>query len=100
MTSIIRPASADPSATSTISPLGQLAYRDDLEIARRRMKHLAPWHVEPMPMTQEAASAPAAGPAEEPANRKLSFSRSRQPTAFQLGLALHMFVAERCGALD
>jgi hypothetical protein len=53
-----------------------------------------------MPMTQEAASAPAAGPVEKPANRKLSFSRSRQPTAFQLGLALHMFVAERRGALD
>ena len=64
------------------------------------MKHLAPWHVEPMPMTHEAASAPAAGPVEKPANRKLSFSRSRQPTAFQLGLALHMFVAERRGALD
>jgi hypothetical protein len=61
MTSITLPASADPSATSTIPPLGQLAYRDDLEIARRRMKHLAPWHVEPMPMmTQAAASAPAA----------------------------------------
>jgi hypothetical protein len=100
MTSITLPASADPSATSTIPPLGQLAYRDDLEIARRRMKYLAPWHVEPMPMTQEAASAPAAGPLAKPANHKLSFSRSRQPTAFQLGLALHVFVAERRGALD
>jgi hypothetical protein len=64
------------------------------------MKHLAPWHVEPVPMTQEAARAPAAGPIEKPANRKLSFSRSRQPAAFQLGLALHMVVAERCSALD
>ena len=100
MTSITSPASADPSATSTISPLGQSAYRDDLEIARRRMKHLAPWHVEPMPMTQEAASRPPAGPVEKPANRELPFSRSRQPTAFQLGLALHIFVAERRGALD
>jgi hypothetical protein len=100
MTGLTRPASADPSATSTIAPLGQLAYRDEFEIARRRMKHLAPWHLEPMPMMQEAASAPATSPVEKPANRKLSSPRSRQPTAFQLGLALHMFVAERCGALD
>jgi hypothetical protein len=100
MTSLTRPASADPSATSTIAPLGQLAYRDEFEIARRRMKHLAPWHVEPMPMTPEPASAPAASPVEQPANRKLSSPRSRQPTAFQLGLALHMFIAERRGALD
>jgi hypothetical protein len=100
MTSITHPASADPRATSTISPRGQLAYRDDLEIARHRMKNLAPWHVEPMPITQEAASAPAAGPVEKRANRKLSFSRWRQPIAFQLGHALHMFVAERRGALD
>jgi hypothetical protein len=100
MTGLTRPASANLSATSTISPLGHLAYRDDLEIARRRKKHLAPWHVEPMPMPQEAASAPAAGPDGKPANRKRSFSRSRQPTAFQLGLALHMFVAERRSALD
>ena len=100
MTSITRPASADPSATSTFSPLGQLAYRDDLEVARRRMKHLAPWHAEPMPMTEKPASAPAVGPVEKSANRKLPFFRSRQPTAFQLGLALHMFVAERRGALD
>jgi len=92
--------SADPSATSTSAPLAQLAYGDEFEIARRRMKHLAPWHVEPMPMTQEAASAPAAGPVEKPANRKMSCPRSREPTAFQLGLALHMFVAERRGALD
>jgi hypothetical protein len=34
MISKTQPASADPSATSTISPLGQLAYLDDLEIAR------------------------------------------------------------------
>jgi hypothetical protein len=100
MTSIARPTTADPSTAPTIRAPGHLAYRDDLGIAGRRMRHLAPWHVEPMPMTQEAASAPAAGPVEKPANRKLSFSRSRQPTAFQLGVALHMFVAERRGALD
>ena len=100
MTSTTSPVSADPSATSTISPLGQLEYRDDLEIARRRMKHLAPWHVEPMPMTQKAASAPAAGPVEKPANCKPSFFRSRHPTTFQRNLALHLFVAERYSALD
>jgi hypothetical protein len=64
------------------------------------MKHLAPWHVKPMPMTQEAASAPAADQVEKPANRKLSFFRSRQPTTFQRSLALHLFVAERHSALD
>jgi hypothetical protein len=32
--------------------------------------------------------------------RKLSFFRSQPPTTFQLSLALHMFVAERYGALD
>jgi hypothetical protein len=32
--------------------------------------------------------------------RTLSFFRSRPPTTFQLSLALHMFVAERYGALD
>jgi hypothetical protein len=32
--------------------------------------------------------------------RNLSFSRSQPPTVFQLCLALHMFVAERRGALD
>jgi hypothetical protein len=100
MTNITRAASADSSTASTIPAPGHLAYRDDLEIARRRMKHLAPWHVEPMPMTQEAASRPPAGPVEKPANRELPFSRSRQPTAFQLGLALHIFVSERRGALD
>ena len=98
MTSMPHPASTDPSATSSIAPLGQSAYRDEFEIARRRMKHLAPWHVEPMPMTYEAAIATAASPIEKPANRKSP--RSRQPTAFQLGLALHMFIAECRGALD
>jgi hypothetical protein len=88
MTTITRPASADPSATSTISSLGQLAYRDDLEIARRRMNHLALWHAKPMPMTQEGGSAPPAGPVEKSANRKLSSFRSRQPSAFQRYLAL------------
>src|SRR6266852_3031827 len=88
MTSITRPTSADPSTASTIPARGHLAYRDDLEIARRRMRHLAPWHVEPMPITQEAASRPPAGSVEKLVNRKLPFFRSRQPTAFRLGLAL------------
>jgi hypothetical protein len=100
MTSITRPTSADPSTASTIPAPGHLAYRDDLEIARRRMRHLAPWHVEPMPITQEAASRPPAGSVEKLANRKLPFFRSRQPTALRLGLALQMFVAERRRALD
>jgi hypothetical protein len=32
--------------------------------------------------------------------RKFSFFRSRPATTFQVSLALHMFVAERYGALD
>jgi hypothetical protein len=32
--------------------------------------------------------------------RTLSFLRSRPPTTFQLSLALHIFGAERYGALD
>jgi hypothetical protein len=32
--------------------------------------------------------------------RTMSFFRSRPPTTFQLSLALHMFGAERYGALD
>jgi hypothetical protein len=38
--------------------------------------------------------------AEKAGRRKLSFFRSRQPTAFQRCLALHLFVAEHHGALD
>ena len=40
-------------------PRGTLAgIAEDLETARRRMKHLAPWHVAPLPQTQVAHSAP------------------------------------------
>lgn len=34
------------------------AMADDLKIARRRMRHLVPWHVEPLPMMHSAISKP------------------------------------------
>ncbi len=34
--------------------------RDETETARRRMKHLAPWRVEPVPAVHVAARAPLA----------------------------------------
>lgn len=57
---------------------------DDLETARRRMKHLAPWHVAPMPQTQVARAAPAAGPVStaEQARRK---HLALQVLALQMG---------------
>jgi hypothetical protein len=87
---ITRSAGANPSATSTILPLGRLACRDDLEIARRRMKHLAPWHVVPMPMTQQASSELTARPAEKPANYNPSLFQSHAPLTFQCHVALDL----------
>jgi hypothetical protein len=100
MTIIFRPAGGEASATSTISPLEKSTDSNDLEIARRRMKHLAPWHVEPIPRTHLAASVPAARPVQKVVTRKPPLFRSGPPTSFQRCLALHLFVAERCGALD
>jgi hypothetical protein len=57
MTSATRRVGADLSATSTLSPLGQSACRDDLEIARQRMRHLVRWNVQPVPMIRTACAA-------------------------------------------
>lgn len=54
-------------------PRGTLAgIAEDLETARRRMKHLAPWHVAPLPQTQVARSATMSAPVSsvEQARRK------------------------------
>jgi hypothetical protein len=59
---------------------------DDLETARRRMKHLAPWHVAPLPQTRLARSVPAAPPvgsAEQARRRHLAL----QVLAVQMGNA-------------
>ena len=41
--------SAKPGLPTNVSaPVDPMV--DELEIARRRMRHLAPWHVAPMPM--------------------------------------------------
>jgi hypothetical protein len=59
---------------------------EDLEIARRRMKHLAPWHVAPLPQTQVARAPAATGPvsADEQARRK---HLALQVLALQMGYA-------------
>jgi hypothetical protein len=87
---VTRSAGTNPSVTSTILPLTRLACRDDLEIARRRMKHLAPWHVVPMPMTQQASSELTARPAEKPANYNPSLFQSHAPMTFQRHVALDL----------
>jgi hypothetical protein len=91
MTSIACPASAEASAA--ISPIGQSANRDDLEIARRRMKHLAPWHVEPMPMPLRPATAPGASPVSGAAKAR------HERVALQV-LALQMGYARPTSALS
>lgn len=87
MTNITRLPGGDPSAPPTSAPaLEPAPRRDELEIARRRMKHLAPWHVAPMPMSQVAPRAPASSPvsAAEKARRK---HLALQVLALQMGNA-------------
>ncbi len=66
-------------------PRGTLAgIAEDLETARRRMKHLAPWHVAPLPQTQVARSAPvpaAVGSADQARRKHLAL----QVLAVQMG---------------
>jgi len=48
---------------------------EDLETARRRMQHLAPWHVAPLPQTQIAqagAAAASVGATERARRRRLA----------------------------
>jgi hypothetical protein len=39
-----------------------LSAADEMTVARRRMKHLAPWRIEPIPAVHVAARSPAAAP--------------------------------------
>ena len=85
------PARGDASASLT--PIGKMAVKDDLETARRRMKHLARWHVEPMPMTQQTASAPAVSPVSAATKAR------RKRVALEV-LALQMVNARLTSALS
>ncbi len=78
MTDRPRIAPAAPGASAGIA--------EDLETARRRMKHLAPWHVAPLPQTQISRAGAAAGPvsASEQARRK---HLALQVLALQMGYA-------------
>lgn len=57
---------------SRVAPSPPAGIAEDLETARRRMKHLAPWHVAPLPHTQIARAGTSASPvsAAERARRK------------------------------
>lgn len=55
---------------------------DDLEIARRRMRHLAPWNVKPVPMMHSVA-----GKAEQPI---ASGQRERSKRLAMKVLAVHI----------
>jgi hypothetical protein len=60
---------------------------EDLEIARRRMKHLAPWHVAPLPQTQVARTAAAATPPATSAEQARRKHLALQVLAVQMGHA-------------
>jgi len=64
---------------------------DDIKIARQRMRHLVPWHVEPVPAMHSAAGRPT-----EPLSKS-----AREPSrrlALQV-LAIHMWHAAARSAL-
>jgi len=42
---------------------------DDIKIARQRMRHLAPWNVEPLPLMHSVAGTPIAPPSKEARER-------------------------------
>lgn len=78
--------SAVPSQPESVVP-----YADDIKIARQRMRHLAPWHVEPVPAMHSAVGRPAeplSESAREPGRR----------LALQV-LAIHMWHAAARSAL-
>ncbi len=55
-------ANAHGSRHSAVIPFPTRSARaiaDDLSVARRRMRHLAPWHVEPLPMMHSVIGKPA-----------------------------------------
>jgi len=72
--------------SAPLPPARPPAVTEDLETARRRMKHLAPWHVAPMPQTQIAHTGAVSGPvssAEQARRKQLAL----QVLALQMGYA-------------
>ncbi len=68
------------------------SYADDMKIARRRMRHLAPWNVEPVPAMHAATGKPA-----DPLN--LSVRERSRRLALQV-LAIHIWHAAARSALQ
>jgi hypothetical protein len=67
------------------------AAADDLAIARRRMRHLAPWHVEPLPAMHSVIGGPG-----EP----LSVDQREHDRELGLQmLAIHMWLASAQSAM-
>lgn len=65
---------------------------DDIEIARHRMRHLAPWNVEPLPLMHSVDGAPLPPPSAEVRER-------RRQLALQI-LAVQMWHAKATSALQ
>lgn len=65
---------------------------DDIEIARHRMRHLAPWNVEPLPLMHSVDGTPLPPPNAEMRER-------RRRLALQI-LAVQMWHAKATSALQ
>jgi len=65
---------------------------DDIEIARQRMRHLAPWNVEPLPLMHSVDGTPPPPPSAEARER-------RRQLALQI-LAVQMWHAAATSALQ
>ena len=79
--------------TAALPPTGKPAIppADDLVVARRRMRHLAPWDIKPLPMMHAAA-----GPSDESPPPE----QHEHPTVLGLYLlAVHMWQAAAKTAL-
>ncbi|MDE2166848.1 MAG: hypothetical protein KGJ66_11000 [Alphaproteobacteria bacterium] len=80
----LRAVSRDPEAS--LSPV------DDIKIAHQRMRHLAPWNVEPLPVMHSVAGAPI-----EPMSKE---ARERGHRLALQVLAVHMWHAAATSALQ
>jgi hypothetical protein len=65
-----RVVSESETLTGPLSPVGEPD--PVLETARRRMRHLAPWRVEPMPLHRARGAAGATKPRGEDRNHRLA----------------------------
>jgi hypothetical protein len=68
------------------------AMADDLKLARRRMRHLAPWHVEPLPAMHFAIG--------NPSESRTSEERERSEHVALRVLAVQMWQASATSAMD